>query len=75
MKRLTKKHMTKADAVAEFKREVIPEIQELEHKRGHKGKVSKTTLGSAWVMYIDQLERGGYISEEQAEDWDNPFNR
>ena len=62
--------MNKAEAIAEFKREVIPELRRIYH-----GKLTKTTVGSAWVDYIDQLARNDYISMKQADQWDNPFNR
>jgi len=64
-----RKHMSQAEAVAEFRREVIPELKK------RYGKLTKTTVGSAWVEYIDELERAEYISMKQAASWGNPFNR
>jgi len=75
MKLLYKTHMSKAEAISEFKREVIPDLKAYDLRRGGTGKLSKTTIGSAWVEYIDALERAEYISEKQAENWDNPFHR
>ena len=75
MRRLSKKHMSKAEAIAEFKRAVIPELVKFDLKCGGNGKPRKTTIGSAWVDFIYSLERTGFISEKQADSWDNPFNR
>jgi hypothetical protein len=69
MKRLYKPHMSKAEAIAEFKREVMPEVIK------RHGRKDKSSMGEAWVNYIDNLERVGYISTRQAFNWDNPFYR
>jgi Flp pilus assembly CpaF family ATPase len=61
--------------MSEFKREIVPQLVKIDLIRGGSGKPGRTTLGSAWVEYIDQLERSGYISDKQADNWDNPFSR
>jgi hypothetical protein len=54
--------MTKATALGIFKEEATNE-----------GITNKPQLGEAWCMYIDRLHRDGYITDNQVNNWDNPF--
>lgn len=61
--------MTKAQALADFKENILPGIRAREHNG-----VDKFRRAEQWVNYIDSLCRDKLITEKQAMKWDNPFH-
>lgn len=61
---MPKQQMTKAQAVASFKKAYADYIQE--------NRRDITALNTAWHMYTDSLCKDGMITIKQYESWDNP---
>lgn len=54
--------MTKADAVADFRSTYLSRIDQSD----------RPGLRAAWNDYVDNLHRGGYITDRQVNTWDQP---
>ena len=58
--------MTKAQAVAEFERDVLPRVVDLF------GPNDRPARREAWNDYADNLQKSGQITRRQAETWTQP---
>lgn len=61
--------LTYREALAVFNREIKPRVIPEDGAR------DKPAIGEAWVIYVDNLERNGFITQKQAANWGNPFYR
>ena len=59
------KHMTKAEALAIFKRDFVPFLTPGD----------KPERDQAWCNFTDDLNKSGAISDHQVSTWVHPFNR
>lgn len=62
--------MTKSEALASFKEDVLPAIREQEKVRGH---VDSPMRREAWNNHVDFLQKDGLVTRDQADTWTNPF--
>jgi hypothetical protein len=60
--------MTKAQALADFKENVLPEI-----KKAECNGVDEPMRSQAWNDYTDALCKSRHITLKQYESWTNPF--
>jgi hypothetical protein len=60
--------MTKREAFAQFKAEVLPNVQK------QYGTKDKAARDQAWNDYTDALCKNGDITLKQYESWTHPFN-
>jgi hypothetical protein len=60
------KHMTKKEAVAEFREQVLPEVI------AKYGRDDKPARAEAWNNFTDDLREAGQISTRQYETWGHP---
>jgi hypothetical protein len=62
--------MSKAEALADFRENVLPYIRkEYEQDR----RVDGPARREAWNNYTDALQKDGLITRYQCDTWDNPF--
>lgn len=61
--------MTKKEALADFKENVLPVIKKLERN----GYVDSPMRSQAWNDYTDFLCKNKQITLKQCEKWTNPF--
>ena len=61
------KTMTKAIALANFRRDVYPVVVEVY------GSDDKPAMRFEWGMYVDGLCRDGEVTDKQRMTWLNPF--
>ena len=59
--------MTKLEAIKEFYRDILPEVYKTYGKR------DKPAISEAWNNFTDALQKEGRITEEQYNNWSNPF--
>lgn len=59
--------MTKVEALAAFKEQILPQVQK------QYGKDDKPAVREAWNDYTDALCKYGDITPEQYHTWTNPF--
>ncbi len=62
--------MTKAEALADFKENILPEIKKTEAKYGNFDRVMRA---EEWGIYTDSLCKDKQITLKQYESWTNPF--
>lgn len=67
---MAKATMTKREALGDFKENHLPAIRKLEEVRGY---VDKPMRREAWNNYVDDLQKVGHVTREQADTWGNPF--
>ena len=60
--------MTKAQALADFKENILPEIKKVERNG-----VDGPMRSQAWNDYTDSLCKSGQITSRQYSSWSNPF--
>lgn len=65
---MSRKPITKAQALASFRREVLPFI-----RRKQNGRADIPACREGWNNYTDALYRDGLISPRQYDRWTNPF--
>ena len=63
--------MTKAQALADFKENILPGIKETEAKGT--GRVDGPMRSEAWNDYTDMLCKNRQITPKQYRNWTNPF--
>lgn len=61
------KPMTKKEALALFRSEVLPHVQ------AQYGKDDKVARDEAWCNFTDGLCKFGYITRKQDETWAHPY--
>jgi hypothetical protein len=59
--------MTKVEAIKEFYTYVLPQVYQAYGKR------DKPAIREAWNNFTDSLQREGKITEDQYNNWGNPF--
>lgn len=59
--------MTKTEAIKEFYRDILPQVYQTYGKR------DKPAIREAWNNFTDALQKDGRITEEQYNNWSNPF--
>jgi hypothetical protein len=59
--------MTKKEALALFRRDVLPAVQ------AQYGKDDKVARDTAWCDFTDGLCKDGYITRKQDETWTHPY--
>lgn len=64
---MKEQRITKETAVAMFKEGVMPRVIR------KSGKKDYPAMRQAWNDYVDTLQKEGYISEYQADTWQNPI--
>lgn len=62
-----RRHMTKAQALADFREHIAPLV------RAQYGKGDRVAMSEAWCNYTDSLCKDGRITRHQDETWTNPF--
>jgi hypothetical protein len=70
----TQQKFTKAEALATFKENELPQLIEMEsqYKVGRHS-VDSILRRTAWNDYTDMLCKGGQITQSQYNRWSNPF--
>jgi len=63
--------MTKREAEAEFKSEILPEIQRIEREQGRQGK-DGPMRAEGWNNFTDSLCKDSRITLKQYESWGHP---
>ena len=66
--------MTKAEAVRDFKRYIMPGIHKIELDAETHGRPDIPFRRQEWCNFVDGLCRDRRITEHQAQNWDNLFN-
>lgn len=59
--------MIKSEAIKEFYRDILPEVYKAYGKR------DKPAICEAWNNFTDALQKDDRITEEQYNNWSNPF--
>lgn len=62
--------MTKKQALAMFRLEILPHVRETYEQDG---KVDAVARREAWNNWTDSLCKGRQITSRQYDTWDNPF--
>lgn len=62
-------HVTKKNAEALFRREILPIVRRQYDHRGH---VDCSARREAWNNYVDGLQKDGAITPTQADRWAQP---
>ena len=66
--------MTKRDVEKMFREQVLPEIKQEEAKFPYAG-LDNCMRRTAWNDYVDSLQCAGYVTEKQAFNWSNPYDK
>jgi len=68
------KFITKTEAKEVFRNDYLPEIKQKEAMFPNLG-IDSSMRRTAWNDMVDALNKAGYVSDNQAMNWKNPYDK